>query len=579
MSDNFERRNVADCSQETPEPVPWQPPCDAQFATHRVVREAPAYRRRIVRMGRTFVAVDYGLSNAAMVLVDGGYVVIDTCSSLAEAEHVKQDLAAHVQGDCQAVIYTHFHHDHIAGVAAFHQPGVPIWAHELFHDEFRYVLSFPRFYHQRAARQFGYALSPEQVVTNGIGPPLQIERGSMPTLLMPDNTFSQNQRLEIGGTTFEMVHAPGESLDQIFVWLPEDRILFAADNFYKAFPNLYAIRGGKPRPVQGWIDSLDAMRRLDPAPEYLVLGHTEPLQGAAQICTLLTEYRDGIAFVHDSVVRGINAGKTMDELVREIRLPPQLVDHPYLQPKYGTLTGGIRGIYTGYVGWFDGNPSHLEPLNDVELGQRVTSMIGGRSAVIQAARQALDDRDPQWANWLCDQLLAQDPRDRDAARTKAISLETLAADTPNPLFRNWYLTDAALLRRDITMPRRAPLNSRTVQDIPIREILRRFPQRIDLRRAARLKLRVGFDFTDTNQHFTFVIRNGVGELVEGILADPDFILRMTETDFRRSVCQELKPISREYLQKVQCEAPGSPLLSPFRRLYRGLQFARCLQLP
>jgi glyoxylase-like metal-dependent hydrolase (beta-lactamase superfamily II) len=40
-----------------------------------------------------------------------------------------------------------------------------------------------------------------------------------------------------------LVHAPGETDDQVVVFLPADRVLFAADNFYEAFPNLYAIRG------------------------------------------------------------------------------------------------------------------------------------------------------------------------------------------------------------------------------------------------------------------------------------------------------------------------------------------------
>ena len=38
-------------------------------------------------------------------------------------------------------------------------------------------------------------------------------------------------------------HCPGETPDQIVVWLPEKKVLIAADNYYKSFPNLYAIRG------------------------------------------------------------------------------------------------------------------------------------------------------------------------------------------------------------------------------------------------------------------------------------------------------------------------------------------------
>ncbi len=47
------------------------------------------------------------------------------------------------------------------------------------------------------------------------------------------------------GIVLELVHAPGESPDQLAVWWEEEGALFPADNVYKAFPNLYAIRGEK----------------------------------------------------------------------------------------------------------------------------------------------------------------------------------------------------------------------------------------------------------------------------------------------------------------------------------------------
>src|SRR5690606_30251981 len=149
--------------------------------------------------------------------------------------------------------------------------------------------------------------------------------------------------------------APGETHDHLFVWLAEERVLFAGDNIYKAFPNLYSLRGVSPRPVRRWIDSLDAMRRLEPRPELMILGHTAPVEGADKIQETLTAYRDAIAFVHDSVVRGLNQGKTAEQLAREIRLPPHLASHPYLQEHYGTLSASVRGIACGYLGWFDGD--------------------------------------------------------------------------------------------------------------------------------------------------------------------------------------------------------------------------------
>ena len=49
------------------------------------------------------------------------------------------------------------------------------------------------------------------------------------------------------GVYLTLLYAPGESKDEIMVWWPEKKALLPADNFYKAFPSIYAIRGTPSR--------------------------------------------------------------------------------------------------------------------------------------------------------------------------------------------------------------------------------------------------------------------------------------------------------------------------------------------
>ena len=44
--------------------------------------------------------------------------------------------------------------------------------------------------------------------------------------------------------------------------VPERRVLLPGDNVYRAFPNLYTIRGTLYRDVLEWTHSIDAMRAL-----------------------------------------------------------------------------------------------------------------------------------------------------------------------------------------------------------------------------------------------------------------------------------------------------------------------------
>lgn len=63
----------------------------------------------------------------------------------------------------------------------------------------------------------------------------------------PTITFKDELKIQIDGMDLVLYHAPGETNDQIIVWWPDEKVLFPADNVYKAFPNLYAIRGTQAR--------------------------------------------------------------------------------------------------------------------------------------------------------------------------------------------------------------------------------------------------------------------------------------------------------------------------------------------
>ena len=94
---------------------------------------------------------------------------------------------------------------------------------------------------------------------------------------------------ECGNVTLELIHSPGETNDQVNIWWPERKIFFPGDNIYRAFPNLYAIRGTASRDTQLWTKAVDLMRSYEP--EILVPQHTRPLVGREVIMETLTAYR------------------------------------------------------------------------------------------------------------------------------------------------------------------------------------------------------------------------------------------------------------------------------------------------
>ena len=120
----------------------------------------------------------------------------------------------------------------------------------------------------------------------------------------------------------ELVSSPGETNDQLFVWYPAGKVLFAGDNFYRSFPNLYAIRGTPNRSVRLWAESLEKLAKYDAS--VLVGGHTNPIMGVKKVNQVLSDYRDAVEFIHDKTVEGMNKGMTPDELVDYVQLPKEL---------------------------------------------------------------------------------------------------------------------------------------------------------------------------------------------------------------------------------------------------------------
>ncbi|TWU66668.1 hypothetical protein V7x_22380 [Crateriforma conspicua] len=163
---------------------------------------------------------------------------------------------------------------------------------------------------------------------------------------------------------------------------------------------------------------------------------------------MLSDYHNAVRFIHDKTVEGMNQGMTPDQLVEYVQLPEDLAGKDYLQPFYGHPEWGIRSVFNGYVGWFDGNATHLFPLSPKSEAQRVADLAGGPDQLTAKAHEAVASGDAQWAAQLADHLLAIEPNDREAKQIKAQALTQFAQDMVNATARNYYLTVAAELRGD-----------------------------------------------------------------------------------------------------------------------------------
>ena len=398
-----------------------------------------------------YTAVGFGVSTSSMIVGDDGLIIIDAQIDEAAAQGVLAAFRKLSDRPVRAIVLTHGHGDHTGGLRVFVGDGRPqIWGREGFGSEGRWLaqagLTVQR---RRGVRQAGMLLNREQRINNGVAqaywPKRRGPSGVFAAQNRPTHFFTGDRgTLDVAGVRLELVAADGETGDQLYAWLADRKVLFAGDNFYKSWPNLYAIRGTGYRDVRAWIESLSRM--IAERPQVLVGGHTRPVIGADRVTEVLTHYRDGIASIFEQTIAGMNQGLTPDELVETVKLPAELAELDYLKPYYGNVEWAVRAIFTGYLGWFDGNPSNLFPLSPADEARRVAALAGGVEALRTAAAAALTS-DPQWTAQLCDHLLALDPRDAAAMLLKADALDALARELLTATGRNYYMTTALQLRR------------------------------------------------------------------------------------------------------------------------------------
>lgn len=531
---------VAACGGEAP-----PPPAPIVAPSAALAEHSKEFRQEIIEVtDGVHVAVGYGIANSILLEGSDGFIVVDTMETVEEGRNINAAFRKIVGGKpLKAIIYTHNHPDHTFGAAGFVQPGEQpaIYAHEKVNDALdALVTEFRAVIFRRSLRMYGFWLDGDALGNVGIGPYLSVKEGDTLSILRPTRTFKDTLADTVAGIRFELHHAPGETDDTIFVWLPDQKTLLPGDNFYKAFPNLYTIRGTPYRNPRKWADSLDKIRAV--RPDILVPSHTRPLKGADAIHAALTDYRDAIRYVYDQTVRGMNAGLTADQLAESIKLPPHLAQSPNLQEFYGKPSWSARMIFEGNVGWFDGNPTNLQPLGPRLEAERMAQLAGGVDALARQLDAAVAAADWQWALQLSDYVLRLLPDDAGARAARVRALTARGEAEANPNARHYYLMSAIELQEGRRLPEQAAqATPEMLRQMPLAAFFNGMAVSLDAAASAELTQAVGFEFTDTGEQWTILIRRGVAEVRPGLADGLDLHVKVSAQIFKEMLARLRNP--------------------------------------
>ena len=282
-----------------------------------------------------------GVGNTFVITTSEGNVIFDTGLVIQASEQIRQLKAALGDFEPVKIVLSHSHADHVGGTRLWSGENTELIAHEAFEEEQRYLTELNPYLHQRNRILFPWI--PETPRTL----PGMDFRGLIPDIRVDnDNPYT----FTLGGRRFEVHATPGaEGADNVVLWLPDDKVLLTGDFFgpqFPQFPNLFTMRGEKMRKPVEYMKSIDHLLTLEI--ETLLPSHLEPVRGANEIRAGMIKIREAVDFVHSTTVAGMNAGKSLSELMVEIRLPERLL----LSETHGKVSWAVKSIWEYYATWF-----------------------------------------------------------------------------------------------------------------------------------------------------------------------------------------------------------------------------------
>jgi alkyl sulfatase BDS1-like metallo-beta-lactamase superfamily hydrolase len=487
-----------------------------------------------------------GLDIANMTLIEGdtGVIVVDTLTSI-EGARAAMELYFKHRGlrPVAAVIFTHTHTDHWGGARgvleedALASGRVPIIAPNLFmeHAVSENIIAGPAML-RRAQYQFGpfLAKGPRGQVDCGLGK--SMAAGSVALLRPSDLIMETGDKRIIDGLEFEFQMAPNsEAPAEMHFYVSRYKLVNLAENCTHNFHNLLPFRGADVRDALAWSKYLgEALSMWGGKAEAMCGQHHWPVWGKARIDTMIRQQRDLYKFAHDQTIRLMNHGLTATEIAETIKLPASLEGAWHTRGYYGYIRHNVKAIYQKYLGWYDANPVHLDPLPPVEAGKKYVEYMGGAAAILDRALADFAKGEFRFVAQAVSHLVFADPDNAAARALLADTFEQLGYAAESATWRNAYLFGAQELRQGMPKaPPRPPMQRETLAALRTGQLWDVLGVRLNGPKAEGKHIVLNWSFSDTGETFMLTLENCALTYLEGAqaaTADASFTLARATLD-------------------------------------------------
>jgi alkyl sulfatase BDS1-like metallo-beta-lactamase superfamily hydrolase len=462
----------------------------------------------------------YDLSNINIIEGSKGLIIIDPLLTKQTAQAALELYYRYrPKKPVVAVIYTHSHADHYGGVRGVTTPEavakgkVKILAPQDFLEaavsENVYAGNAMS---RRATYMYGALLPKNETgqVDAALGKTVSL--GDV-TLIPPTDLITKTgeKRIIEGVEMIFQMALNTEAPAEMIIYFPQQRALCMAEDATHTLHNLYTLRGAQVRDAASWWKSLNmTIEMFGNKSDVVFAQHHWPIWGTENIVNFLSKQRDLYKYIHDQTLHLINQGYTLTEVGNQLKLPLSLSNEWYNRGYYGSVSQNAKAVYQRYLGWYDSNPAHLDPLSPVPASKLYVEFMGGADAVIHKAQKYYEKGKYRWVAEVMNHVVFSDPKNQTARHLEADAFEQLGYQTENATWRNEYLMGAYELRHgvpDATGTETASPD--TLRAMPIEMYLDYMGIRLNSQKAAGKNIQINLNLIDKNQSYALEVVNSV----------------------------------------------------------------------
>ena len=484
----------------------------------------------------------FDLANMTFVEGDTGWIVFDPLTASETARAAKELVDEHLgERPVVAVIYSHNHGDHWAGVrgivdeADVSAGDVQIIAPR---DFMAYAISEQVFagnaMNRRMFYQYGVLLpvSPYGYVGQGLA---QGTAAGHAGLIPPTRIIEEDvEELIVDGVRMEFQNTPNtEAPAEMNTWFPEMNALWTAENVTGVLHNIYTLRGTAVRDALAWSKYINlALYEYGKQAEVMFASHHWPRWGNERIQEVLKGQRDLYANMNNQVLHFANQGVTINEIHNVYEMPEGIGNQWYNRGYHGSPEHNSRGVIQRYLGWWDVNPATLIPLSPRESAPLYVEMMGGADRIMSKGRELHDEGKYLEASEILNKLVFAEPQNQPAKDLLADVYEQIGYQQENPGLRNSYLAAAFELRSGI--PAGAAISSAgpdVIRAMSTELFLDFVGIRMDSKKAEDMGFTINLVTPDRDEKFVVELSNATLTNIEGYQAEnADLTLTINRTD-------------------------------------------------